>query len=138
MKKIIPLLFSLSLSLMLFNSCKKTPGEGGSAQIQGKVWTEDWDDPFFTYIIHQYPSADEKVYLFFGDDLSPGTSTRTNGNGEFEFKYLRKGKYKVVVYSKVKQDPMVMNSPKTIAVEATADLSKSKDSKDVGTLIIKY
>ena len=138
MKKIISLLLSLSLVFILCNSCKKTPGQGGNASIKGKVWTEDWDDPFFTYIVHQYPSVNEIVYLFFGDDLSPGTSTRTNGNGEFEFKYLRKGKYKVVVYSKVKQDPMVVNSPKTVAVEATLDLTKSKDVQDIGTLTIKY
>ncbi len=56
MKKLIQLLFCLSFVAFLFNSCKKTPGEGGNAQIKGKVWTEDWDDPFFTYISHEYPS----------------------------------------------------------------------------------
>ena len=137
MKKFIWLFFCLTVLVLLFNSCKKTPGQGGNAQIKGKVWTEDWDDPFFTYISHEYPSANQTVYLYFGDDTSPGTSVKTNDTGEFEFKYLRKGDYKVVVWSKAKQNSSNLNDPKTIAVEAKVTLAKRRDVKDVGTLTIK-
>jgi hypothetical protein len=137
MKKIIRLFFCLTCLVLLFNSCKKTPGQGGNAQIKGKVWTEDWDDPFFTYISHEYPSANQTVYLYFGNDASPGTSVKTNDNGEFEFKYLRKGDYKIVVWSKAKQNSSNLNDPKTIAVEAKVTLAKRRDVKDVGTLTIK-
>ena len=137
MRRIFISFFSAAVLILSFNSCKKTPGQGGNAQITGKVWTEDWDDPFFTYIIHKYPGANVTVYLYFGDDLSPGTSEKTNDKGEFQFKYLRKGNYRVSVYSKIKQDPLNTNSPKTEAINANLTLSKRKEIKDVGTLLIK-
>jgi len=121
----------------VLNSCKKTPGEGGNAQITGKVWTEDWDDPFFTYIIHEYPASNINVYIFFGDDTSPGESVKTNSDGEFQFKWLRKGKYRIVAYSKIKQDPNNVNSPKEEAVEVTVEITKKRDIKDAGTLTVK-
>lgn len=136
MKKTILTLLLISL-LAGIHSCKKTPGEGGNAQITGKVWTEDWDNPNFTYIVHEYPGANVNVYIYFGDDLSPGESVKTNANGEFQFKYLRKGDYKIVVYSKTKQDPSSLSSPSTIPIEVKATLSKRKEIKDVGTLTIK-
>ena len=80
------------------NSCKSTPGQGGNAQIKGTYW-ERKHDPFFSYVNGRYPAVNKTVYLFFGDDTSPGMSENTNANGEFAFTYLRTGKYKVVIYN---------------------------------------
>lgn len=92
------LLFSLTV---LVSSCKKTAGEGGRASIKGKVWVEDWNTGF-TLKNGEYAGADEDVYIIYGNEVSYGDKVKTTYNGEFEFKYLRTGTYKVYVYSKDK------------------------------------
>jgi hypothetical protein len=137
MKRHFSILSLLFAFFMLFNSCKKTAGQGGNAQITGKIWVQDWDDPYFTYILHEYPGANVTVNLYFEDDLSPGATEKTNDQGEFQFKFLRKGNYKVSVYSKIKQDPLNVNSPKVEAIESKLTLNKRKEISDIGTLTIK-
>lgn len=129
-------MFKKALSIIVFcllilvvNSCKKTPGEGGNAQIKGTYWTRNYD-PFFTFVQGRYPAVNTTVYIFFGDDVSPGTSTKTNSNGEFEFKYLRKGKYRIVAYSK--QFQSTSSTPNEYAVETVVNITKRKEVKDIG------
>lgn len=126
--KICKISFYFSI-LWMFNSCKKTPGEGGNAQIKGTYWVRNYD-PFFTIVQGRYPAVNTTVYLFFGDDTSPGTSAKTNENGEFEFKYLRKGKYRVVAYSK--QFQSTTSTPNEYAVETIVNIAKRKEVKDIG------
>lgn len=126
-KKVAFILVSL-VTLLAINSCKKTPGEGGNAQIKGTYWVRNYD-PYFQFVQGRYPSVNSNVYLFFGDDTSPGTSTKTNSTGEFEFKYLRKGKYKVVAYSKQLQ---TSSASSEFALETVVTISKRKEIKDIG------
>ena len=86
------------VTLTITSACKSTPGQGGNAQIKGTYW-ERKHDAFFTYVTGRYPAVNKTVYLFFGDDTSPGMSVNTNANGEFAFTYLRTGKYKVSIYN---------------------------------------
>jgi hypothetical protein len=102
--KILSGLFSfknltLILVLAFITSCKKPAGPGGSSSIKGKLWVEDWNAGF-TVKNGEYAGADEDVYIVYGDETGYGDRTRADYKGEFEFKYLRKGKYKVYVYSK--------------------------------------
>lgn len=129
-------MFKNALSIIVFclvtmavNSCKKTPGEGGNAQIKGTYWVRNYD-PFFTIVQGRYPAVNTTVYIFFGDDVSPGTSTKTNSNGEFEFKYLRKGKYRIVAYSKQFQSTTA--TPNEYAIETIVNITKRKEVKDIG------
>ena len=80
-------------------SCKKEAGEGGTSTIKGKIWVEDWNNAF-TIKNGEYAGYDQDVYILYGDAVSYSEKTKANYNGEFEFKYLRKGKYKIYVYSK--------------------------------------
>ncbi|MFL5752260.1 MAG: hypothetical protein ACJ76F_02545 [Bacteroidia bacterium] len=124
----------LLLALAFLFSCKKPAGSGGNASIKGKVWVEDWDK-YFTAINYEYPGSDEDVYIIYGEDTSYGDRIKTNYNGEFEFKYLRKGKYRVYVYSSQAQtatDPSAQQA-KVIEVEIT----KNKEVKDIGTITVK-
>ncbi len=82
-------------------SCKKTAGEGGNSSIYGTVWMEDWDATF-AVLIGQYDATDYDVYIIYGDDVSYSDKTKTNYKGEYEFRYLRKGKYKIYMFSKDK------------------------------------
>jgi len=123
-------IFFLVLIILLLNNCKKTPGQGGNAQINGTYWVRNYD-PFFTIVTGRYPAINQSVYLFFGDETSPGVSAKTNENGQFEFKYLRKGKYRVVAYSKQYQGGSTA-IPSEFAIETIVNLTKRKEIKNIG------
>ena len=120
----------LVFTVLLFNSCKKTPGQGGNARIKGVFWERKYD-LFFSIVQARYPSVNRTVYLFFGDDTSPGTTVNTNSKGEFEFQYLRKGKYKVVVYSRQNQTSS-STTPNVSPLEYFVDLTKRNQITDIG------
>src|ERR1041384_11312 len=101
MKKILLLMLITSAALV---SCKKGPGEGGKSKITGKVWVENYNtlnSPWDTYFLKgEYAGADKDVYLVFGEDISYGMKVKAGPEGQFEFDYLRPGKYTVYVQSK--------------------------------------
>ena len=80
-------------------SCKKKPGEGGFATIQGKVYVKNYDS-FFTNVTSEYYLPSENVYIIYGDGTEIGKNVKTSYDGSFKFDYLRKGTYKVYVIGK--------------------------------------
>lgn len=86
--------------LAALTSCEKGPGEGGNSSIKGSVTTVLYSNSAFLDPIDTFPAMDEDVFIIYGDDISFSDKTQTNFNGQFEFKYLREGSYKVYVYSK--------------------------------------
>lgn len=127
------ILIILSLVLML-GSCKKPAGEGGNSSIKGNVWVHDYNKSL-TIMQYQYTGVDVDVYIIYGDDTSYGDKIKTNGNGEFEFKYLRKGNYKIYAISEERIGNT--NDSKEVAVIVDASISGKKQTVDVGQLIIK-
>lgn len=93
----------LTVTLIIFSavlfSCKKPPGEGGQAFIRGKIWVEDWNAAF-TIKNGEYAGYDREVYIVYGEHAGFDERIRADYKGEFEFPYLRKGKYRIYVYSK--------------------------------------
>ncbi|MFM1746331.1 MAG: hypothetical protein RLZZ630_2268, partial [Bacteroidota bacterium] len=79
-------------------SCAKEEGKGGDASIYGKVFVKNYNSTF-TQLVSSYYAADTYVYLIYGDDISYGERVKTDYEGEFEFKYLYPGDYRVYVYS---------------------------------------
>lgn len=116
------------VTISITNGCKSTPGQGGNAQIKGTYWVRHYD-PFFTYVTGRYPAVNKTVYLFFGDDTSPGMSENTNANGEFAFTYLRTGKYKVVVYN---QRLATATQSSQYPTESYVFLNSKSEIKDLG------
>ena len=105
------------MSFLLFcgiTACKKPAGSGGNSSIHGKVWTTDYPT------MAEYPATEQDVYIIYGDDLSYGDRVRTNYDGVFEFKYLRKGSYKVYTYSK-KITNQQLDSAVVVEVEITSN-----------------
>lgn len=94
------ILISLSALTVFYSACKKGPGEGGRASITGKVFTVNYDSQMIVKKDSGYLGG-QKVYIIYGDETAVGESQDTNNEGAYEFVYLRKGKYKVYVYSKV-------------------------------------
>ncbi|MCW3084429.1 MAG: hypothetical protein JWP12_1795 [Bacteroidetes bacterium] len=130
MKKLLAI--TVIAMLLIVSSCKKGPGEGGNSTIVGKVWVKDYNSDF-TIFNGEYAGADEDVYIIYGDDVSYGDKLKSGPDGVFEFKYLRPGKYKVYVYSKDRTQVTVSNM---VAVSATPEITKKKQTVDAGTLQI--
>lgn len=128
LKKSILLIFVATL----FMACEKPEGEGGKATIKGSVWTEDWNTTF-TVLQSEYPSADVDVYIIYGNDLSYSDRTRANYNGEYEFKFLREGNYKIYVYSK---DKSLQSPSGQIAIVKDVKISKNKETVNVDRITI--
>ena len=87
--------------LLALVSCKKEAGDGGNSSIKGKISRElriVLNNPGTA--VGTFPAADEDVYIIYGDHVSPDDRVQTNYDGEYEFLYLRPGKYKVYAFSK--------------------------------------
>ena len=100
MKKLIVSFPVIALIALCLFSCKKGPGEGGRASITGKVYSVNYNSTMTVPQDSGYLGG-QKVYIIYGDETAVGKSQDTNNDGVFEFSYLRKGKYKVYVYSKI-------------------------------------
>jgi hypothetical protein len=128
------IIIGFSIMSMVISSCEKPEGEGGDATIRGSVWVEDWDSNF-NLLKFEFAGADEEVYIIYGDDISYGDKVNTNYLGQYEFKYLREGKYKIYVYSEKKQ---TVDSPSDIeSVIAEVEITSRKQTVIVDTLTIK-
>ena len=77
--------------------------------------------------------AEQRVYLCYGDDVYPSDEVRTNINGEFIFKDLQLGAYKVYV---IGQLPPIVNQTEEISTVVT--ISEKKSITDIGQLQIWY
>ncbi len=130
-KNLIKLGFVLLFVVNLI-SCRKEAGEGGTSTIKGKIWVEDWNNAF-TIKNGEYAGYDEDVYILYGDAVSYSEKTKTNYNGEFEFKYLRKGKYKIYVYSK---DNTLQSKSGNVSVLKEVEITGKKQTKEVEQITI--
>jgi hypothetical protein len=81
-------------------SCEKEPGEGGLATIQGKVWGRDLDNDGF--VKTQGYLGGVRVYIGVDDGARSDyfETVRTSYDGTYTFPFLRKGDYRVWVFSR--------------------------------------
>ena len=94
MHRIFILLF---LTAFLITACSKEPGVGGSASISGKVF--GYDINTLGVITDSAYAGDYRVFISYGDNNASDNDIRTSYTGDFSFKGLRKGLYRVYVYS---------------------------------------
>ena len=123
---------SFALTLLSIHSCKKAPGEGGFASIEGKLYVKNYDATF-TVLTSEYYLPGENVYIIYGDGTEIGNSIKTSYDGSFKFNYLRKGKYKVYVIGSDPSKPS-LKVPKETLVEVT--ITKKKEKVDLGIITI--
>jgi hypothetical protein len=119
------------LGCILFFSCKKDPGEGGTSSITGKVFVKDYNSSF-TVLQEQYYGPDTWVYIIYGDDQSYGDRVKTIYNGTYEFKYLRPGVYHVFAYSK----DSTLQTAAEIAVIKEVEINKQYQHVDAPEITI--
>lgn len=118
--RIKKILFFAFISALIF-SCRKEAGEGGGATIKGTLYVKNFHSPEVPYASDDVAS-DERVYIVYGDKNIPDDDIRTGPNGEFEFKYLRKGKYKIYAYG---LNPDSYSDDNNIAVIKEVEISKN-------------
>jgi len=111
-----------------FISCKKQPGEGGFASIEGKVYVKNYDASY-TILTAEYYLPNETVYIIYGDGTEVGNTVKTSYDGSFKFNYLRKGKYKVYVLGEDSTQPY-KSVPKEVLVEVNITEKKQKKILD--------
>lgn|SRR5574343_1814834 len=125
-------LIILVIGMISFVACKKQPGEGGKATIKGNLWVEDYNGSF-TLLNGAYNGADIDVYIIYGDNVGYNDKTSANYKGEFEFKYLRKGKYTIYTYSKFRTIPAPAGDS---AIVKTIEIKDKKETIDLGKITI--
>lgn len=131
MRKVI---YAFVVICVALSSCEKQPGEGGKAFIRGKVMTEErtvLSNPASAQA--QYPAADEDVFIIYGDNLSPDDRVNTNYDGEFEFRFLREGKYTIYVYSGDTTGQAGVDQNR-MPIVLEVELNDRKEEKDLGTI----
>ena len=140
MKKRINFIQALFAAAMLFASCNKGPGEGGTGTIQGFVKLVHHPDNDYTLTPDTMVAAKTDVFIVYGDEAYFGDDLETNAEGLYQFEYLLPGKYTVFAYS-------TLPSGEKVAVSETVNLQRGAvvnvptlyihDGKAYGTSIVK-
>lgn len=128
--RIVIILFS-ALSVLL-TACSKEPGEGGRAEIQGRVMEQRYSANTQQPQGLPYGKAEQRVYIIYGDGTYQDDDVRTNADGFFRFPWLRKGDYTVYTISECG----TFNGC-TTSVSAKATIDARKAVVEVGTLSIQ-
>jgi hypothetical protein len=121
-------LFYPVLAVTLIVSCEKSEGTGGTASISGQV-TEQFYNDDFSLMIDERPAVDEDIFIVYGDQEELGDRVRTNHLGQFRFKYLYPGSYKVYFMSADSAAVLEMDVEKLYDIE----LERGEDV-DLGNL----
>lgn len=125
---------AILLSVLLFNSCKKVEGEGGSSSIVGRVMVDNYNAGG-SILEGSYVGADEDVYIIYGDgNTYYNDKISTSYDGTFEFKYLTNGKYTIYVYEDVLPEPT--NADNKRAIILSTEITKKKSNIDLGDITI--
>ncbi len=115
----------LSILLVLIPlSCQKSEGMGGTGSISGTI-TEQFYNDDYSLLIYEKAAVDEEVYIVFGNNEDLGNRVRTNDQGQFRFKYLYPGNYRVYFISGDSSSDLNMDVEKLYELQ----LDKGKDYK---------
>jgi hypothetical protein len=99
---------------MVFSSCRKVEGPGGSVTIKGVVVERN----HVGTSIFEYPAADQDVYLIYGNENTfYDDDVKTSFDGSFEFRYLQKGNYQVFAYQ---DNPSVASGTDEVLIPVNA------------------
>ncbi len=140
MKKTTSVFAIALITLLAISSCSKPAGEGGRATIKGKIWVENYNtlnsitDTYF--LKGEFAGADEDVYIIYGNDVSYGNKVKSGPDGIFEFKYLRKGDYKIYVKSKDTTRASYFYGSGIKTVDVSVTISDKKEVVETENLVI--
>ncbi len=127
MKKIA--FIALAISLL---GCQKYEGTGGRASVEGTIQVMDYNTSF-TQLLSEHPGSEVRVYITYGNNTVYDDDMRAGFDGTFKFDYLRKGKYRIYVYSK---DTTFTISGGTEPLFYEFEIKDKKEKVDLGEIVI--
>ncbi len=131
MRHIIQFLVITSF-LLFISSCTKHEGEGGTSSIYGKINVHLCSDNFdITYA--EFPGEEIDVYIIYGDNEFYSDKTSTQYDGSYKFKYLRKGDYRIFVYS---DDTLGQSASGHTAIIKSVEINKNGKEIQLETIDI--
>jgi len=138
------LVFLSFLLVLLPLSCQKSEGLGGTGSISGTI-TEQFYNDDYSLLIYEKPAVDEEIYIVFGTNEELGNRERTNDLGQFRFKYLYPGNYRVYFISGDSSSVLNMDEEKLYEIKLDRGLDYKLGSVqklsaldfDEGTAMIK-
>lgn len=121
------LVFLLTAIAVVSFGCKKEPGEGGKAEIRGVVLRQNVNAAG-SHIGDPYPFHDTRVYIVYGDNDFHDDDVRTGPDGQYVFRWLRKGDYTIYTFGEC-------NCPgNSMAISHTVRVDGKKDAVTVPTI----
>jgi len=127
------ILISLAIVAMIASGCKKEAGEGGTSTITGKVTVRDYNGSF-PFFYESLPAQELDVYIIYGDATAGyDNRTRTSYDGTYRFDFLRKGNYKIFVYT---DDTVNIFSQAQLPVITDVQIDKNKSTIEVPEVIV--
>jgi hypothetical protein len=130
--------FLLLIPMLLLLGCNKEPGEGGRAEIQGRVMAQNYlNTPQGTPFGEPYPVPEHRVYIIYGDGQFHDDDVRTSADGRFRFTGLRKGSYTVYTISQQYRDATTADASGTFVVRHTVEITDRRAVVDAGDLNIQ-
>ena len=110
----IKLILPIFILFIVFSSCRKVEGPGGSVTIKGVVIERN----HVGTSIFEYPASDQDVYIIYGSENSfYDDDVSTSYDGSFEFRYLQKGDYQIFAYQ---DNPSVASGTDEVLVQVNA------------------
>ncbi|MCH8903952.1 MAG: hypothetical protein IIA45_08570 [Bacteroidetes bacterium] len=125
-----------TLLLLVFASCNKEPGVGGTSAITGQVWILDFD---YNPVLgvweksKEYAAPDTRVFIVYGTDSLASDVTRTNLDGYYRFNWLYPGDYTVYAYS---EDTTFSILSGLLTSELSVEITGRRQNVTADTLII--
>lgn len=119
------------------SSCQKDPGQGGSASIIGYVHATVINSVNYFDTITTQNGFNEEVFIVYGDDITFGDRIKSGDDGKFEFKYLRKGNYRLYVYSETYDSLGIGGYTIDEVVNKSVEITSKKQTLNAGTFEIR-
>ncbi len=123
--------FLMTVSVgLFFSGCEKEEGEGGRSSISGIVIEQEMSAPLNNEVIREYPLVDERVYIIYGDSTEVyDDDMRTDFEGRFKFRFLRKGTYTIFAYTEcnVIHDDGCQDAGGIWAIKRKVEIGKNED-----------
>lgn len=107
---------------ILMAACSKDPGDGGRAEIRGRLMEQRYSNSTGQPVGSPYPLAGERVYIIYGDGTYHDDDVRTGHDGRFRFTWLRKGTYNVYAISECRD-----HNGCTMPISLRTSITKRKD-----------
>jgi hypothetical protein len=123
---------TLLCATLALSGCQKEPGEGGKAEIRGKIYVVEYNDNTGLPTGNEYFAPDARVFIIYGDHDYHDDDIRTGPDGLYVFSWLRKGRYTIFTYSECPTCP-----GRQEARSVTVEIKDRKEVLEVPTITVE-